>query len=89
VPTGDICTAAKSLFDHLVGAGEQCGLHVKAERLRGFEVDYQLVFRRRLYWQIGRLLAFENTIDVAGRTLDLIQSVKPILPPAATKLRRG
>ena len=28
-----------SLFDHLVGAGEQCGWHDEAERLCGFEVD--------------------------------------------------
>ena len=28
-----------SLFDHLVGASEQCGRHGKAERLGGLEVD--------------------------------------------------
>ena len=30
------------LFDHLVGAGEQRGRHLDAERLRGLEIDHQL-----------------------------------------------
>jgi hypothetical protein len=30
------------LFDHLVGAGEQRRWHVETERLRGFQIDYQL-----------------------------------------------
>jgi hypothetical protein len=28
-----------SLFDHLVGEGEQLRWHIEAERLRSFEVD--------------------------------------------------
>jgi hypothetical protein len=47
VPKADIRT---SLFDHLVGAGEQRGRNCEAKRLGGFEVDHQLVLRRRLYW---------------------------------------
>jgi hypothetical protein len=37
-----------SLFDHLVGAGEQRGWHLEAERVGGLEVDHQL--------ELGRLL---------------------------------
>ena len=35
-----------SLFDHLVGAGEQHWRHVKQECSRGFEIDDQLERRR-------------------------------------------
>ena len=37
-----------SLFDHLVGAGEQHGRHLDAERLRGRQVDDEI--------ELGRLL---------------------------------
>jgi hypothetical protein len=29
-----------ALFDHLVGAGEQCGRHGDAEQFRGLEIDH-------------------------------------------------
>ena len=35
-------------LDHLVGAGEQCLRHVKAERLGGLEIHRQLELFRRL-----------------------------------------
>jgi hypothetical protein len=35
-----------SLFDHLVGGGEQRLRHGQAERLGGLEVDHQLEARR-------------------------------------------
>jgi hypothetical protein len=28
--------------------------------------DHQLVLARRLHWQMGRLLGFEDAVDVAG-----------------------
>ena len=40
-----------------------CGT-VEAERLRGLEVDHQLVLGRLLHRQIGRLLALEDAIDI-------------------------
>ena len=38
----------------------------QAERLRGLEVDGQLVFGWRLHRQIVRFLALENAIDITG-----------------------
>ncbi len=41
VPIGDICSAANcSLFDHLIGAGEQRCWYFKPERFRGLQVDH-------------------------------------------------
>jgi hypothetical protein len=48
-PIGDICSAERpSLFDHLVGAGEERLGHGKAECLRRGQVDDEI--------ELGRLL---------------------------------
>jgi hypothetical protein len=50
-------------FSLLRSKGSQRRRHLEAERLRGLEVDRQLVLHRRLHPQVGRLLALE---DAAG-----------------------
>ncbi len=56
---------------------------VEAERLGGLEVDDQLVLGRRLHRQVGRLLALEDAVDVAGRSPVQIDQVGPIGHQAA------
>ena len=58
--------AAKSLFDHLVGAKQDRLWHRKAERLGGLAVHDHLVFRRKLYREIARLRAAQDAIDIRG-----------------------
>jgi hypothetical protein len=46
-----------SLFDHLAGAREHSGWHGEAEGFCRLEVDRKLALGRRLYRQLGWLLA--------------------------------
>src|SRR6266516_1250357 len=52
------------LFDHLVGASEQCRRYGEAKRFGRFKVDDQLKLRRLLDWQISGKRALENFTDV-------------------------
>src|SRR5262245_24093518 len=79
VPFPGSCTAAKvALLDHLIGARAQRRWHVEAERLGGFEVEHHFEFGRRLHWQVGRLFALEDAIDVAGRLPVLVDPIRPV-----------
>jgi hypothetical protein len=74
-----------SLLDHLVGADEQRGRHREAGRFGSFHVDHQGEFGGPLHWQVGRLGAFEDLVDVVARTAHQIGSSGPYTtnPPAA------
>src|SRR5262249_18494673 len=90
--TGWIAPALRlaHLFNHLVGAGEHGCWNVYAERLCSFEVDYQLVFGRRLHRKVGGLLAFENAINIAGGAAELIDIVGAVgYQPAAGDVEAG
>jgi len=66
------------LFDHLIGGGEQCLRHGQAKRLCGLKVDYRFVLGRCLHWHVGWLLALEDAVDVAGRTPELVDEIRPV-----------
>src|SRR5262245_33985639 len=88
-PKADMCTALAHvcfgpiadmacLLDHLVGAGEQRWRHRDSERLGSFEIDDKFVLAWGLYGQVGRLLTFEDTIDIARRLSELVLQARAI-----------
>jgi hypothetical protein len=56
------------LLDDLVSAGEDQGRDRQAELPGGLEINQKLEFGRLLYRQIGRLGAFEDSVDIAACT---------------------
>src|SRR6266446_8254561 len=50
-----------SLFDHFVGAGDECQWQRDTERICRLQIDDQLEFRWLLHRQVGRFFAPENT----------------------------
>src|SRR4029079_8400974 len=79
-PEADTCTAEKKarLFDHLVGAGEQCRRDVKAKALRGLEIDHQLEFGGLFDGKIGRFGPAPNPVYIVGGAPFQVQVVWPI-----------
>src|SRR5205085_11285912 len=76
-------TVETGLFDHLVGAAEQCHWHIEAECLRSLEIDEQLILCRRLHRQLAGSSAFEDAVDVVCRRTKLLRVIGAIGDQAA------
>ena len=71
-------SAVARLFDHLVGAGEQCWRHVQANRLRHDQVNDEAELVRLLDRKIGGLRPPQNLVDqVAGAPLKSMKATVP------------
>jgi hypothetical protein len=55
-----------TLFDHLIGAGEQCWRQIEAKGLCGPRIDDQIKLGWLLDWKIGRLRPAQNLVDIVG-----------------------
>ena len=77
-PKADSCNAAKSRYSITSSANLlEMHRHVEAQRLGGLEVDDKLILRRRLHRHVGRLLAFEDAIDVTRCRMKLMPTRHP------------
>jgi hypothetical protein len=54
------------LFKDFVGAGEQRGRHLNAERFGCFEIDREVELHRLFDGQVPRLRTLQNAINVVG-----------------------
>jgi len=61
-----------SLFDHLVGAGQQSRGDVEAKLFGGLEIDDKFEFRGLHNWHFCRLLSLQNTASVDTSLVILI-----------------
>jgi hypothetical protein len=83
--TSALCHQRKSskLFDHFVSAADQHAGNIEAERFGRFEIDYELIFVRRLNGQVSRFLAPEDTVNVFSRTSILVDNIGAVGDQAA------
>src|SRR5665811_1283072 len=78
-----------SLFDHLIGATDQCERDCEAQRLRYFKIDDHLDFRRPLDRQVARLLAIENPTSIDTRCTVRVRKTASVAHQAAGRGERA
>src|SRR5262249_40433203 len=69
---------SRALFDHRVSAGKYRRRNCEVQSFRGLEVNHHLVLGWGLHGKVTRLFAFEDAIDIPGRTLVWLDSFSPI-----------
>src|SRR5215471_967536 len=72
-------------LDRLVGAGDQCRRHFKAECPGRLQVDNEFVLGRRLHREVGGLLALEDAVDVLSSAAVLVDKIRPVGDQAAPR----
>src|ERR1700757_1899057 len=60
------------LFNYFVGKLLELLRHFEAECLGGRQIDDELVFCRRLHWEVDRLLTLKNAVGVCRGSSKLI-----------------
>src|SRR5262249_11835815 len=70
-------------LDHLIRPREERRRDGEAERLGSFQVNHEHEFRRLLNWEISRLGAPENLVDVGGGPAPQLRRTRAILYQAA------
>src|SRR4029077_18636921 len=65
--------------------GEQRWRHGETERMRGLEIDGQLVFGRRLHRKVGDLVALEDAVDIAGGVRPLVGLIVAVAQQSAVR----
>jgi len=85
VPEPHRTAATASLFDHLIGAGEQRRWNVDAERPGGLEVDDEIELGGPQDRQVGRFLALENVAGIDA-SLEILVPISSIRSSSARRL---
>src|SRR5262249_2559874 len=69
--------AKRYLFNHLVGANEQCWRDFEAEGFGGLEINDKLDVGREFNRQIARFCALQDFVDIVRRAMEARVQIDP------------
>src|SRR3954453_1623427 len=73
-----------TLFDHFVGAHENCYRDVNSEEFRRLEIDYQIEFGGLHHGKFRRLFSFKDTSDVDACLPPCVRQVRTVAHKTAS-----